>query len=150
MKRLESIVHPIVRKIQDNFLKCCGRRREPLVVLDVPLLLFEVNLDKRCDATVVISAPAFVQAARVLSRSNMTEEKFNGILLRQMPDAAKRQRADFVVPSGRGQAETLRHLQRIVRVMKQVPATHWPPDTYADRTANKKSKQRSRGCESSF
>lgn len=137
LKLLESIVHPIVRKIQDNFLKRCGRRREPLVVLDVPLL-FEVNLDKRCDASVVISAPAFVQAARVLSRSNMTEEKFNGILLRQMPDAAKRQRADFVVPSGRGRAETLRHLQRIVRLMKQVQATHWPPDTYADRTTYKR------------
>ena len=130
LKLLESIVHPIVRRIQDNFLKCCGRRREPLVVLDVPLL-FEINLDKRCDASVVISAPTFVQAARVLGRSNMTEEKFNGILLRQM-------RADFVVPSGCGRAETFRHLQRIVKVMKQVPATHWPPDTYADRTAYKR------------
>ena len=137
LKLLESIVHPIVRQIQDNFLKCCARRREPLVVLDIPLL-FEVNLDKRCDASVVVSAPAFVQAARVLGRSNMTEEKFNGILMRQMPDAEKRQRADFVVPSGRGLAETLRHLQRILKILRQVPATHWPPDTYADRIIHKR------------
>lgn len=138
LKLLESIVHPLVRKLQDNFLRRCARRREPLVVLDIPLL-FEANLYTRCDVTVVVSAPGFVQAARVLNRPNMTEEKFNRILMHQIPDTVKRLRADFVVPSGRGQAETLRHLKKIARILKEVPATRWPPDTYAERAADKAS-----------
>tara|TARA_Y100001933_G_scaffold204751_1_gene207100 strand:+ start:5253 stop:5927 length:675 start_codon:yes stop_codon:yes gene_type:complete len=138
LKALESIVHPLVRKVQDNFLKGCAVRRVPLVVLDIPLL-FEAKLDVRCDAVVVVSAPGFLQKARVLARTGMTQEKFDGILARQIPDAIKRRRADFVVPSGCGKAETLRHLSRIVKLIKQAPATHWPPDAYAERNVDRRS-----------
>jgi len=142
LKTLEAIVHPLVRRVQDNFLKRCAARRTPLVVLDIPLL-FEVKLDVRCDAAIVVSAPGFIQAARVLARPGMTREKFDGILARQMPDAVKRRRADFIVPSGRGKAETLRHLTRIARLMIQATPTHWPPDAYAERTAHKTTGRRS-------
>ena len=138
LKTLEGIVHPLVRRRQDEFLKRCSRARAPLVVLDIPLL-FEVRLDGRCDASVVISAPAFIQAARVLARPGMTQEKFDGILARQMPDAEKRRLADFVVPSNRGRGETLRRLQQIARLILSMPATHWPPDPFAERTADRRS-----------
>lgn len=138
LKTLESIVHPLVRRMQDDFLKRCAGRRAPLTVLDIPLL-FEVRLDVRCDFLVVVSAPAFIQAARVLARPGMTREKFDGILARQMPDAEKRRRADFVVPSGRGKAETLRRLTRIARLVRNAPATHWPPDAFAEKTVNRRS-----------
>jgi dephospho-CoA kinase len=138
LNTLEAIVHPLVRRMQDDFLKRCAARRAKLAVLDIPLL-FEVRLDIRCDALVVVSAPAFIQAARVLARPGMTRDKFDGILARQMPDAEKRRRADFVVPSGRGKAETLRRLTRIARLMGNATATHWPPDTFAERTVNRRS-----------
>ena len=142
LKTLEAIVHPLVRQAQDRFLKRCAARRVPLVVIDIPLL-FEVKLDIRCDATVVVSAPGFIQAARVLVRPGMTREKFDGILARQMPDAVKRRLADFVVPSGRGKAETLRRLARIARLVKRLPPKRWPPDAYAERTAHKTADRRS-------
>lgn len=138
LKRLEAIVHPVVRSVQDAFLRRCAARRAPLVVLDIPLL-FEVKLDIRCDATVVVSAPFFLQKARVMARPGMTAEKFAGILARQMPDREKRRRADFVVPSGRGRAATLRRLEEIARVSRAAPATHWPPDPFAERTAHRRS-----------
>lgn len=138
LKTLEAIVHPLVRRMQDDFLKRCAARRVRLAVLDIPLL-FEVRLDIRCDVLVVVSAPAFIQAARVLSRPGMTREKFDGILARQMPDAEKRRRADFVVPTGRGKAISLRRLTRIARLMKNAAATHWPPDAFAERTVNRRS-----------
>ena len=141
LKTLESIVHPMVRQIQDNFLRKCAARRLPLIVLDVPLL-FEVKLDKRCDASLVVSAPHFIQAARVMARPGMTREKFDGILARQLPDAMKRRRADFVVPSGRGLAATLRHLRRIARLMKKKPATRWPPNAYMTRTSQNTNSRR--------
>ena len=87
----------------------------------------------------MISAPAFIQAARVLARPGMTQEKFDGILARQMPDAEKRRLADFVVPSNRGRGETLRRLQQIARLILSMPATHWPPDPFAERTADRRS-----------
>lgn len=138
LKTLEAIVHPLVRRRQDDFLKRCAAARAPVVVLDIPLL-FEVRLDIRCDYTVVISAPAFIQAARVLARPGMTRDKFDGILARQLPDPEKRRRADFVVPSGRGKAETLRRLARLVRLVRVRRGTHWPPDAYAERTVNRRS-----------
>ena len=138
LNTLEAIVHPLVRRMQDDFLKRCAARRAKLAVLDIPLL-FEVRLDIRCDALVVVSAPAFIQAARVLARPGMTRDKFDGILARQMPDAEKRRRADFVVPSGRGKAETLRRLSQIARLSRNSTATHWPPDTFAERTVNRRS-----------
>jgi dephospho-CoA kinase len=138
LKALEAIVHPLVRRRQGDFLKRCAARRVPLAVLDIPLL-FEVRLDVRCDILVVVSAPARIQAARVLARPGMTQDKFDGILARQMPDAEKRRLADFVVPSGRGKAETLRRLTRIAKLASDMTPSHWPPDMFAEKTVNRRS-----------
>jgi len=138
LKALEAIVHPLVRRRQDDFLKRCSARRVPLAALDIPLL-FEVRLDVRCDVLVVVSAPARIQTARVLARSGMTQDKFDGILARQMPDAEKRRLADFVVPSGRGKAETLRRLTRIARLARDMTPSHWPPDMFSEKTVNRRS-----------
>ena len=127
---LEGIVHPLVRAAQAQFLRRAAARRERLVVLDIPLL-FETGGDGRCDATLVVSAPRFVQEMRVLSRPEMTRAKLDGILDRQMADREKRVRADFVVPSGRGRALTLRRIKEIVRLLKRREGTKWPPSSYA-------------------
>ncbi len=118
LRRLERILHPLVRQSQQRFLDAARARRVPLVVLDVPLL-FETGGETRCDKVVVVSAPAAVQRARVMARAGMTEPRFRAILAKQMPDAEKRRRADYVVPSGLGRALTYRELRRIVRVLRQ-------------------------------
>jgi dephospho-CoA kinase len=89
-----------------------------LVVLDIPLL-FETGGEARCDAVVVASAPRFLQAARVLRRPGMTRAKLAAILARQVPDATKRRRADFVVLTGLSFAHSLRAVKRVVRVSKE-------------------------------
>jgi dephospho-CoA kinase len=101
LARLESIVHPLVRREQEAFLESARQAGHPFAVLDIPLL-FETGRDKDVDAVVVVSAPEDVQKARVLDRSGMTPEKFAAILARQTPDSEKRRRADFVVDSSRG------------------------------------------------
>jgi dephospho-CoA kinase len=99
MNELEAIVHPLVREEEEAFLK----RAAPaaIAVLDIPLL-FETGGEARCDATLVVTAPALVQRERVLARAGMTEEKFQSILSKQMPDAEKRARAHFLVDTSRG------------------------------------------------
>ena len=101
MRKLEAIVHPLVRKAEDRFLAEAERAGAKVAVLDIPLL-FETAGDKRCDAVVVVSAPPGTQRARVLERPGMTEQKFQALAAKQMPDADKRARADFVVDSGQG------------------------------------------------
>lgn len=96
IKRLEEIVHPLVRAAQTQFLQEQRDVGTAVVVLDIPLL-FEGGGAKLVNKTVVVSAPADVQRARVLARPGMTVEKFEAILARQMPDAEKRARADFVI-----------------------------------------------------
>lgn len=124
--RLEAIIHPLVHEAQVRFLKQAAARHDKLVVLDIPLL-FEIGGQERCDATIVISAPRFLQEARVLSRDGMTRETFERIVARQMPDAEKRRRADFVVPSGLGRGPTLRRLSRIVTLLRERRGRRWPP-----------------------
>ena len=126
LRKLEAIVHPLVHEAQLRFLKQAAARRDRLVVLDIPLL-FEIGGDARCDATIVVSAPPFLQKARVLSRAGMTRETFERILARQIPDSEKRRRADFVVPSGLGRGPTLRRLKQIVTLLRDRRGRKWPP-----------------------
>jgi dephospho-CoA kinase len=114
MKRLESIIHPLVREDEKAFLAAQHRRKTRLVVMDVPLL-FESGRQERYDATMVVTAPAFLQRARVMARPGMTQARFAAILARQMPDVEKRKRADFIVPSGLGRAATWRSLRDVLR-----------------------------------
>lgn len=100
MKKLESIVHPIVGGMQKAFLEKAQADGADIVVLDIPLL-FETGGEKRADAVVVVSAPAEMQRARVLARG-MAEKEFEAILARQTPDAEKRARADFIINTGLG------------------------------------------------
>ena len=97
--RLEAILHPAVAEARESFLAAHAESR--LVVLDVPLL-FEAGGWRHVDKIAVVSAPSEVQRARVLARPGMTAERFDAILARQMPDAEKRARADFVIPTGEG------------------------------------------------
>lgn len=120
LRRLEAILHPRARRAAEDFIKRHRRRGTPLVVLDIPLL-FEAGSDALCDAVAVVSAPRFVQDARVLSRPNMTRERFARIRRQQMPDAEKRRRADFVVETGLGKLPTLRRLRRIVKMLRDNP-----------------------------
>ncbi|WP_119679802.1 dephospho-CoA kinase [Indioceanicola profundi] len=124
--RLEHIVHPLVRGEEQRFLRRCAMRRVPVAVLDIPLL-FESGGRARVDRVAVVSAPAFIQRARVLARPGMTEAKFRAILARQMPDVEKRRRADYVVPTGLGRRKTLLALRRIVTMLKGRRGRVWPP-----------------------
>lgn len=99
--RLEAIVHPLVTQARERFLAEAQRNGAAIVVLDVPLL-FETKGDERCDAVVVVSAPAEMQRERAFQRPGMTEGKLAAILAKQVPDAEKRQRADFVVDTSKG------------------------------------------------
>ena len=95
LRRLEAIVHPLVGQRQRAFLKRAARRGEKLVVLDIPLL-FEGLGDQRVDATLVVSAPVFLQRHRVMARPGMTADRLDGILRQQVPDVLKRHKADIV------------------------------------------------------
>ena len=117
-RRLERIVHPLVNRAERRFLARAAREGHAIVVRDVPLL-FETGGDKRCDATIVVSAPPHLQAQRVLLRPGMTPERFAGVLRAQMPDAEKRRRADFVVPTGQGRRVTRDRLALILRQLRE-------------------------------
>ena len=101
LRRLERIIHPMVRREEVRFLDEAERAGAPIAVLDIPLL-FETGADRRVDAIVVVTAPAEMQRVRALERPGMTEEKFQALLAKQMPDAEKRRRADFVVDTSKG------------------------------------------------
>jgi dephospho-CoA kinase len=118
LRRLEAILHPLVARDSRRFLARAAARRETLVVLDIPLL-FETAAEGRCDAVIVVTAPTFVQRARVLRRPGMSADRLAGILARQTPDAEKRRRADFIVSTGLDRRTSLHALARIVRVLRQ-------------------------------
>jgi dephospho-CoA kinase len=126
LRRLEKILHPMVAEEKGRFLRLWASRRCPMVAVDVPLL-FEVKGDRACDATILVSASAYIQALRVLRRPGMTAERLAQIRAQQMPEAEKRRRADFIVPTGLGYRFTLRHLAGIVEFLSQFRGAHWPP-----------------------
>ncbi|NVN85904.1 MAG: dephospho-CoA kinase [Rhodopseudomonas sp.] len=101
MQRLEQIVHPMLGAYHRKFLDDAERSGAPIAVVDVPLL-YETGGEKRVDAVVVVSTTPELQRERILARDNMTPEKLDAILARQLPDAEKRKRADFVVDTSHG------------------------------------------------
>ena len=101
MKRLEDIVHPLVGAARQKFLRAAEQSGAPVTVIDVPLL-FETGGEKRVDAVVVVTTTPEIQRERILARPNMTDQKLDAILARQMPDAEKRKRADFLVDTSHG------------------------------------------------
>lgn len=113
LKRLEAIMHPLVRQSEERFLQTHRESGEPLVVLDIPLL-FEVGAEPRVDAILLVTAPADLQRARVLKRAGMTEERFEQIRSRQLPDAEKRRRAQYVVSTDGPHSYTAQEFRKIV------------------------------------
>ncbi|WP_425358022.1 dephospho-CoA kinase [Notoacmeibacter marinus] len=113
MKRLEAIVHPLVRAEEEAFLQQAQIDGAPFVLFDIPLL-YETGGDSRMDAVVVVTAPADEQRRRVLERGTMSEAEFETILARQVPDAEKRRRARFIVDTGNGMDAARRQVRRIV------------------------------------
>ena len=111
MRRLEAIVHPAVGEERAAFLR--DHADAPIILFDVPLL-FETGGDARVDKVVVVSADPAVQRARVLARPGMTPAKLDAILARQLPDAEKRARADFVIPTDVPLDETRAAVARVV------------------------------------
>jgi len=101
MKRLEGIVHPMLRAYHQKFLDQAEQSGAPVAVVDVPLL-YETGGEKRVDAVVVVTTSPQIQRERILARDNMTGEKLDAILARQLPDAEKRKRADFIVDTSDG------------------------------------------------
>lgn len=118
LKRLEAIVHPLVRREEERFLAEARTAGAQLAVLDIPLL-FETGGDRRCDAVVVVSAPPEAQHARTMARPDMTEEKFQAIIARQLPDSEKRRRADFVVDTSQGFDYARAQVRAIVRELTE-------------------------------
>lgn len=126
LRRLESILHPRVRAARAQFLRQARARRDAMVVLDIPLL-FETGGDANCDYAAVVSAPHFVQRARVLTRPGMTEKKFAAVLAQQMPDAEKRRRADFVIPTGNNFRYSFDVIRDIVLLLTGACSGHADP-----------------------
>jgi dephospho-CoA kinase len=120
LKRLEAIVHPMVREAEIAFLREAEARGEKIVVLDIPLLL-ETGGDRRVDVIVVVSAPREVQRARVLERPGMSQDKLDALLARQMADAEKRQRADFVVDTSQGFEAARAQVRAILDAVAKMP-----------------------------
>jgi len=113
LRRLEAILHPMVRRAEDAFLARARRSRAPAAVLDVPLLL-ETGGDRRVDMVVVASAPRAVQVQRVARRRQLTPAQSAAVIARQMPDAEKRRRADVVIRTGLSRRHAQAALRRLI------------------------------------
>lgn len=137
LDRIEQILHPLVRAQERKFLGWCARQGKHQVVLDIPLL-FETGGENRCDGVITVSAPAFVQEPRVLRRPGMTRKRMASILARQMPDAEKRRRSDFVVLTGLGRDFGLLQIRNIVRLTHHWRGTNWPSRLLPGRTMKRR------------
>jgi dephospho-CoA kinase len=128
LRRLESILHPLVREAARSFLMKAARNRARIVILDIPLL-FESGRDADVDAVIVVTAPPTVQRQRVMARPGMTGDKFRAILSRQVPDIQKRRRADYVILTGGHFGQTFQQVRAILRriAQAQTKGRHWPP-----------------------
>lgn len=120
MKRLEAIVHPMLRAHHRAFLEEAERSGAAVAVVDVPLL-YETGGDARVDAVVVVTTTEDIQRERILSRAEMTPEKLDAILARQVPDAEKRRRADFVVDTSHGLEPVRARIRDILREVAKMP-----------------------------
>jgi len=117
LRRLEGIIHPLVREDADAFLRNAREKGEKLALLDIPLL-FETGGTNRVDRIVVVTAPGEVQRERVMARPGMTEEKFEAILARQVPDAGKREKADFIIDTSLGMESARTRVREIVTELR--------------------------------
>ena len=120
LRRLEAIVHPLVRREEERFLAAAEAAGVSIAVLDIPLL-FETGGERRVDAVVVVTAPPEVQRARTLQRPGMTEETYRAVLAKQMPDEEKRRRADFVVDTSEGFDSARRQVHAILATAAALP-----------------------------
>jgi dephospho-CoA kinase len=120
MKRLEHIVHPLVRQAEERFLNEAQEKGAKVALLDIPLL-YETAGDKRCDAVVVVSAPADIQRVRAFERPGMSDDKFAAILAKQTPDTEKRRRADFVVDTSKGLEPARAQVRDILQAIVKMP-----------------------------
>jgi dephospho-CoA kinase len=120
LKKLEAIIHPLVRQAELDFVSNAKASGAKLIVLDIPLL-FETDGKQRVDATLVVSAPPETQRARVLARPGMTAEKLDAILARQMPDADKRRLADYIIDTGEDLNSVRSHVKSLIVTLLQTP-----------------------------
>jgi dephospho-CoA kinase len=120
IKQLEQIVHPMLGASRQKFMADAERSGAPVAVVDVPLL-FETGGEKRVDAVVVVTTTPELQRQRMLARDNMTSEKLDAILARQLPDAEKRRRADFVVDTSDGLDPVRLRIQDILNEAVKMP-----------------------------
>ena len=120
-QKMRQFYQPFHYLVYPYDLKCAANQRRRLVVLDIPLL-FETGGEVNCHAVAVVSAPQYLQKIRVMARRGMTEEKFQGILARQIDDMEKRRRADFVIPTGLGKRRSLHSIKSIIKIVKGIPS----------------------------
>ncbi|WP_375413515.1 dephospho-CoA kinase [uncultured Bradyrhizobium sp.] len=120
IRRLEQIVHPMLRGYHQKFLADAERSGAPVAVVDVPLL-YETGGENRVDAVVVVTTTPEIQRQRILARNNMSEQKLDAILARQMPDAEKRERADFVVDTSHGLGPVRARIRDILDQAAKMP-----------------------------
>ena len=114
LNRLESILHPMVRREEHEFVARARRHKKRAAVLDIPLL-FETGGDQRVDEVIVVSAPPSVQMQRIRQRRRMSDADIRAVIARQMPDAEKRRRADTIIRTGLSRHYSLRQLSRVIR-----------------------------------
>lgn len=135
LRRLETIIHPLVGQSQLDFLEASDAAGADIVILDIPLL-FETGGEARVDAVVVVSAPPEIQRARVLARSGMTVERFESILAKQKPDAEKRAKATFVVETGLGLDHAFAQTSAIIAALEGRSGAVWEQRRARNRTGH--------------
>jgi dephospho-CoA kinase len=122
MRQLERIIHPLVARAERAFVHQASQVGHQIALLDIPLLMESGRLD-RAHAIVVVSAPADIQRTRVLRRDGMSEEKFQAILAKQLPDRDKRRRAHFIIDTGRGLSAADQQVGGIIRACRAMVGT---------------------------